>query len=231
MMALKAKPTCMKKQLICFAVITCILFFSCKQKTANSRQNRTPATANGRVGGGCEGCEAVFESPIPFDKLTDTDTLPGFEDAGPKLLVEGVVYQHDGKTPAPGVVLYVYHTNQQGIYESRSTDNGWAKRHGYRRGWIKTNERGEYHFYTVKPAPYPGRTDPAHIHPTVKEPSLNEYYIDEYVFDDDPLLTPAKRSKMENRGGSGILKTTNVNGMLVAKRNIILGLNVPGYPK
>lgn len=233
-MALKAKPACMKKQLICFAAITSLLFISCKQKTANSRQTKTPATTNVRIGGGCEGCEAIYESSIPFDKLTDTDTLPGFEflkDSIPVLLIQGVVYKPDGKTPAPGVVIYIYHTNQQGVYESRPTDTGWAKRHGYRRGWVKTNEQGEYHFYTVKPAPYPGRTGPAHIHPTIKEPGLNEYYIDEYVFDDDPLLTPGMRSTLENRGGSGILKTTNVNGMLVAKRDIILGLNVPGYQK
>ena len=32
----------------------------------------------------------------------------------------------------------------------------------------------------------------------------NEYYIDEFVFDDDVLLTGAKRKALENRGGSGV---------------------------
>lgn len=234
-MALKAKPACMKKQLICFAAFTCILFISCKQKTANSQQTGPPATTNGRVGGGCEGCEAIYESPIPFDKLTDTDTLPGFEffnDSMHKLLIRGIVYKPDGKTPAPGVVLYIYHTNQQGVYESRPADSGWAKRHGYRRGWVKTDEAGRYLFYTQRPAPYPGRNDPAHIHVTIKEPNINEYWIDEFVFDNDPLLTQNQRSKMENRGSNGILKTSEYdNWLTVAGRDIILGQNIPNYPE
>lgn len=227
--ALSAKPACMKKQLICFSVITCILLVGCKQKS-NSQQPAQPAK-HVFVGGGCEGCEAVFESPVPFEQLNETDTLPGFDEPGQKLLVEGVIYKPDGQTPAPGVVLYVYHTSTRGLYESRAGSQGWAKRHGDRRGWVKTNERGEYRFYTVKPASYPNTRNPAHIHPTIKEPGLNEYYIDEFVFDDDPLLVKSERDKMENRGGNGILKTTLVNGMLVAKHDIILGLNIPNYPK
>lgn len=39
----------------------------------------------------------------------------------------------------------------------------------------------------------------------VKEPDKNEYYVDEYVFDDDLLLTPARRGKLEDRDGSGIV--------------------------
>lgn len=220
----------MKKPLICFYVILSVLLFGCKQKTAQPQQE-TGTSKNTFVGGGCEGCEAVFESPVPFDQLNETDTLPGFNEHGQRLLVEGIIYKRDGKTPAPGVVLYVYHTGTNGLYESRNGDSGWAKRHGYHRGWVKTNERGEFRFYTIKPAPYPDARIPAHIHPTVKEPVLNEYYIDEFVFDDDPLLVKSERDKMENRGGNGILKTTMVNGMLVAKRNIILGLNIPHYPK
>ncbi len=48
---------------------------------------------------------------------------------------------------------------------------------------------------------------PAHIHTSIKEPNIdNEYYIDEFVFDDDKLLTGAKRKALENRGGSGVLR-------------------------
>ena len=42
-----------------------------------------------------------------------------------------------------------------------------------------------------------------HIHISIREPEIkNEYYIDELVFDDDPLLTTAKRAALENRGGT-----------------------------
>jgi protocatechuate 3,4-dioxygenase beta subunit len=182
------------------------------------------------VGGECEGCEAIYETPVAFEELDYTDTLPDYFEPGPKLLVTGTVYKPGGKTPAANVVVYIYHTDQKGIYSTKGNETGWGKRHGYIRGWIKTNERGEYKFYTLKPAAYPGREIPAHIHATIKEHGINEYWIDEFLFDDDPLLTATERKKCEDRCGSGIIKLQNKNGMLVAERNIILGLNIPNYP-
>ncbi len=61
----------------------------------------------------------------------------------------------DGKTPAAGIVMYVYHTDQKGIYPKKGGETGWAGRHGYIRGWIKTNAQGQYKFYTLVPASYP----------------------------------------------------------------------------
>ena len=101
----------------------------------------------------------------------------------------------------------------------------------YIRGWMRTNEKGEYKFFTLRPAAYPGRKDPEHIHITIKEPDKNEYWIDEYVFDDDPLLTDSQRKNCQDRGGSGILKVKDVGNMLKAERNIYLGKNIPDYPK
>jgi protocatechuate 3,4-dioxygenase beta subunit len=95
---------------------------------------------------------------------------------------------------------------------------------------MRTNAGGEYEFTTIKPAPYPSRDNPAHIHPIVKEPDRNEYYIDEYVFDDDPLLTQQRRNRLENRGGSGIITLVrSSDGVWHGRRNITLGLNIPNY--
>ncbi len=93
--------------------------------------------------------------------------------------------------------------------------------------------KASINFFTLKPQAYPGRKDPAHIHVTIKEPGKNEYWIDEYVFDDDPLLTHEKRNKLENRGGSGILLISSYykgRKSLKSERNIYLGRNIPGYP-
>lgn len=184
-----------------------------------------------KVGGPCEGCEAIHESPLPFDKLDSFLKMPDASWEGKKPLgVNGIVYKADGKTPAPGVILYIYHTDQNGHYAKKGNETGWGKRHGYIRGWMRTNEKGEYKFVTLRPAPYPDHSEPAHIHITVKEPGLNEYYIDEFLFDDDLLLTSDKRQKLDNRGGSGILKLKDVGNMLKAERLIYLGKNIPDYP-
>lgn len=195
-------------------------------------QNSTKKTNqdNIHVGGSCEGCEAIHESPIPFDSLKSLCWLPDWNDKGKKLAINGVVYKADG-TPAPNVIIYVYHTDQAGIYPKKGDETGWGKRHGYIRGWMKTNEKGEYKFFTLRPAAYPGRQAPEHIHVTIKEPGKNEYWIDEYLFDDDPLLTDKERKNCQDRGGSGIIKIKDVGNMFKAERNIYLGKNIPDYPK
>jgi protocatechuate 3,4-dioxygenase beta subunit len=214
---------------VLFSFSFCICINSCGQ--SHSGKGMDDSKKDIKVGGNCEGCEGIYECPVPFDKLNETDTLPDFNDAGPKIEISGIIYKADGKTPAPGIVLYIYHTDQRGIYAKKGDEKGWAKRHGYIRGWVKTNEKGEYRFFTLVPASYPNSANPKHIHPTIKEPGFTEYWIDEFVFDDDPLLPENERNKAQPVGGNGVLKTIMKEGMLRANRNIILGLNVKDYPK
>lgn len=181
------------------------------------------------VGGECEGCEAIYE--YGSMKLTWIDTLPDFHEPGPKLEITGTIFQRDGKTPAKDVILYIYHTDQKGEYSRKGNESGWGLRHGYIRGWIKTGADGKYRFYTLKPASYPGGGNPSHIHATIKEPGRKAYWIGEYLFDDDPILTTKDRqSDKRSRCGNGILVTRPAkNGMLTAQRDLVLGLNVPEY--
>jgi len=183
------------------------------------------------IGGPCEGCEAIYEQAPPFDQLAAIDTLPDFNEPGPKIAISGIVYQRDGRTPAKDVVIYIYHTNQAGYYSASKGETGWVKRHGYIRGWVKTDQHGFYQFFTLRPAPYPGRDDPEHIHITIKEPGKNEYWLSEYMFEDDRLLTLSQRKLYLYRGGDGIIKLRPPEeGISHATRHIILGLNIPDYP-
>ncbi len=217
-----SNATIMTIKIITFRLSFLLTLWMCASCNAQTKDSKSKL-----VGGGCEGCEAVYE--YGNKKLTPTDTLAGYENYGPKLKIFGTVLQKDGSTPAEHVIVYIYHTNRKGVYETKGNETGWAKRHGYIRGWIKTGRDGKYTFYTFRPASYPDRSEPEHIHVTVKEPDKNEYYLDDYVFDDDPLLTQSARDKLKNRGGSGIMKPTMENGMLTIKRNIILGKNIPNY--
>ncbi len=184
-----------------------------------------PPDANKRVGGGCDGCELMLEG-MPQTLASQTIITP--VDGGEPLEVEGVIFQEDGKTPAPNVILYVYHTDAKGFY-SPAPGQTAARRHGGLRGWMQTDANGRYKFRTIRPAPYPNRHLPAHIHAVVKEPGKNEYYIDDFLFDDDPLLTREKRTQ-EARGGSGIVRVTrNADGVWIARRDLVLGRNIPDY--
>jgi protocatechuate 3,4-dioxygenase, beta subunit len=170
-------------------------------------------------------------------KISSIDTSAGWKQKGQKILLTGRVFKQDGKTPAAGVLMYYYQTNTEGRYvhkpeEARSmSPNNLGQTHGYIRGWVKTAEDGKYFIYTIRPGTYPDSEEPAHVHVTVKEPGdLKEYYIDDFVFEDDPFLTINKRQKLKNRGGAGIVKLEPRGNIAIGERNIILGLNIPGYP-
>ncbi len=178
------------------------------------------------VGGPCEGCEAIFE--FGDQKLSSVDTLPEFGSDGIDIKVTGTVYKIDGKTPAEGVILYVYQTNEEGVYPKKGDETGWARRHGYIRGWIKTDEEGRYSFLTQKPMFY--GNEPAHIHLTILEPNGKYYWLGSYLFEGDKNLTSGQLNDINPRGGStGIMSLTIDEDILTGNRDIILGKNISGY--
>jgi protocatechuate 3,4-dioxygenase beta subunit len=213
------------KYLLSTAFALCVLH-GCAQNSTQKNKSQKDI----QVGGRCEGCEAIYESPVPFAQLKSIDTLPGYNEAGPKIEISGIIYQRDGKTPAKDIILYVYHTDQAGLYSKKGNEKGWGLRHGYIRGWLKTDANGFYKFYTLIPASYPNSTILKHIHPTIKEPGFTEYWMDDFIFDDDPFLTEKERNKKNPVGGNGVLKPELKNGIFKATRNITLGLNVQDYP-
>lgn len=211
-----------------FLVINTFLLFSCNGQTITNDKN-SPEKTN-LVGGPFENGEFMYLG-MP-ENIKSMDTSAGWAQNGQKILITGTIYKLNGKTPAPGVILYYYHTDINGVYAGKPGLDPRVVRHGYIRGWVKSDTKGKYAIYTVRPAPYPNRNFEAHIHPSIKEPNIDkEYYIDEFVFDDDKLLTGEKRKKLPNRGGSGILRVFKKGDLQIAEHNIILGLNIPNYPE
>lgn len=189
---------------------------ACRARTAGSSRSKPRADLYN-----CEGCEGAFER--------DANTLDWHEamappnEPGEAMRIEGRVMQSDGQTPAEGVVVYAYQTNAEGLYANGSIETEWSRRHGNLRGWVKTDANGHYAFHTIKPAPYPNQTMPAHVHLTIVEPGQRAYYIDDIVFDGEFGVTPSYRQRQEFRGGSGIVKLQRTpEGLWLARRNILL---------
>ena len=195
-----------------------LLLFSC----ARSQEQNEPEL----VGGPCEGCEAVLEYEN-WD-MNAIDTLPEFNSAENKLKITGTIYEADGETPAENIILYIHHTNAEGIYPTKGDEKEWARRHGYIRGWIKTGKDGRYTFYTQVPGSYPDGRNPAHIHPFILEPDGKYYYLSAYFFDGDPLLTDDHQEDPP-RGGDGVVKLQDDGDMYLIERDFILGKGIPGY--
>jgi len=210
-----------------FLLILLLCVCSCKGQTREEIENHS----------------ADFDKSPPIYykmplNLSSRDTCPGWDLEGQKILLTGTVYKSDGKTPVSNAILYYYQTDPEGRYPTKTSEarnmppNNLGQTHGYLRGWIKTDQDGKYAIYTVKPGSYPSRAEAAHIHVYVKDPQMEQpYYIDNFVFDMDPLLTADRRKKMENRGGSGVIRFIEKKGLQIGERNIILGLNIPNYPK
>ncbi len=168
--------------------------------------------------------------------ISSIDTSPGWRLPAQQLLITGTIFHPDGITPAENVTLYYYQTNHEGRYlhvpaaQRSMPPNEQGQTHGYIRGWVKTGKDGRYAIYTTRPGSYPDFPTPAHIHITIHEPGNGKaYYVDDMVFDDDPLLNSKERQRLENRGGAGVLRLMKKGNLQVGERNIILGLNIPGY--
>lgn len=182
------------------------------------------------VGLPCEGCGAVFEG-MP-EILAANSTLASPEEPGQRMRIVGTVFAEDGR-PAPGVIVYAYHTNARGIYPTDERFRGQAGfRHGRLRGWAKTDGNGRYRFDTIKPGGYPDTDIPAHVHMHVIEVGRCTYYIDDILFEDDPRLDAGKRRQLiRGRGGSGLVSPAkDADGNWTVTRDIFLGAEIPGYP-
>lgn len=106
------------------------------------------------------------------------------QEPGPRLLMRGTVYDKDGQ-PAPGVRLFLYHTDAEGFYSRPVSDPRRARL----RGTVWTDARGLYEFDTVKPGHYAGGSPPPmHIHVHMEPPGLPDHWVESFYFEGDPQL-------------------------------------------
>ncbi|MCF7560699.1 hypothetical protein L3X39_08615 [Sabulilitoribacter multivorans] len=178
-----------------------------------------------------ESAEASNEIPQDYKKrspiydysekqLNNVDTIPDFASKSNKLKITGTIYESDGVTPAKNVLLFIHQADEDGNFELKRENK---KRYVHHRGWVKTNDDGQYTFYTFVPGSYIYGNELRQILPIIKEPGKPEQKIETFVFDDDPLLKDACREKIEQTNPNRILKLDKKEGLFVAKRDIILG--------
>ena len=134
--------------------------------------------------------------------------IAGPDEPGEPLVLSGTVYGADGRTPLPGVTVYVYQTDVHGLYNPLGR---FGVPHRLR-GWANTDDDGRYQFHTVKPGPYPNRTTPAHIHMTVARDDIPEWWLPEVRFEGDPLLTAADVAASTAAGRFGNVRPLVVHG-------------------
>lgn len=158
------------------------------------------------------------EFPGRAEDLPARVEIAGAREPGERMAISGrCLNWQDGK-PAAGVIIYAYHTDRTGLYDGGPK----GTRHARLRGWMRTGADGAYAFTSIKPAPYPDRTLPAHIHFIVLEPGRKPYWIDDIVFDGEYRVDAAYRAKAENRGGDGIIALKKTGNVWTGARDITL---------
>jgi hypothetical protein len=152
--------------------------------------------------------------------LSNTDTIPDYSTKTNKLKLTGTIYMSDGVTPASDVVLFIEQANEDGDFELRKIGDN---RYVFHRIWVKTGADGNYIIYTFIPGNDRRYNQLQQIFPIVKEPLKQEYQLETFLFDEDPLLTKRCRKRIKKKSDvTRILKLKQADGIFVAQRDIIL---------
>lgn len=122
-------------------------------------------------------------------QLSSTARIAPETEPGTPLVVHGRAFAADGTTPLAGAIIFAYHTDAGGLYDRRE-----AGPHSWRlKGWAKTDADGRFEFRTMRPGPYPGSRNPAHIHVTLFTPDGRRYHAGGMLFEDDAFVTAEDR--------------------------------------
>lgn len=129
-------------------------------------------------------------------------------EVGAPLVVNGRVYQSDGRTPAAGITVFAYQTDRNGVY-----DEPGRGPHSWRlKGWATTDAEGRFEFRTIRPASYPNAAVPQHVHLHLEAPNLPRRWTTELEFDDDPKMTARKRQQSRQAGMFGGVRPVTQRG-------------------
>lgn len=194
------------------------LLLNCKNNTLAQKSDKNILSLIKKNAITDESCNWCGAKDAP-ENISWKTVLADSSGKGEPMIISGTIFKTDGKTPAPNVLVYFYHTNPEGLYGRRG-----EPRHGRFRGWMLTNERGNYEFSTIKPASYPNSTVSSHVHMTVTGKDFKEDWIDSILFEGDRFLTVQDRNEAGKRGGfNPILKLEKgADGVLRGTRNIRL---------
>ena len=174
------------------------------------------------------GCGQAAQSNQAVVGSKDTTEIPSTIkmvadiEPGERMIISGIIYLPDGKTPAKGAILSVWHTDAKGYYIAGG--GGAGEEHPRLHGRMKTGADGKYEFSSIRPAHYPDNSTPAHIHGHLSAPGFPEYPLI-YYFEGDSLITDQNRSALNHHHGGSpsiIPLTKNNNGVWIGHRNFIL---------
>lgn len=165
-------------------------------------------------------CLLLAVDPVPAPASSIVIPPPG--EPGEALILSGIIYAEDGRTPIAGALLRVYHADARGLYNAEGATAGGGGANARLRGTMRTDAAGRYEFRTIRPASYPGTRILAHIHASIEVPGGAERPIEDYHFAGDPFLPEgaAERAGRLGRFASIVTLSKGDDGVWRGHRDI-----------
>ncbi len=154
------------------------------------------------------------------ERMASVGRIASLTEPGTPLVILGQVFEPDGRTPAPGVVVHAYHRDQDG-FDFGPNDHAlttWRLQ-----GWVKTDAQGRFEFQTIRPAPDHMGREGAHVHFTLESQRFGRQWAPTVYLSDDPLVTKRTREQSAEAGEFGWVRDVTVrNGIQRTNVNIRL---------
>ena len=140
--------------------------------------------------------EAQKHRPVT---LSSTSRIAPVGEPGTPLAIHATIFARNGVTPQSGAIVFGYHTDRTGTYGPRGSRTWRLK------GWAKADDLGRFRFDTVRPAPYPNRSDAAHIHFFADGGGVERQTLTTILFEGDPKITAREQADSAALGKFGFI--------------------------
>jgi protocatechuate 3,4-dioxygenase beta subunit len=144
-----------------------------------------------------------FRELIRDHAATGGTRLVPDSEPGDAFHVAGTVLDREGQ-PIANALIYLYHTSAKGWYSDKAAHiggSGGDPSHARLFAYLKSDAKGRYEIFTIRPEGYPETDLPAHIHVHIREPGGDsDAVVTEIMFEDDPRLTPEWRKQAIEAG-------------------------------
>ena len=135
----------------------------------------------------CTLTSSDIEGPYWSENHPNRTILANPDEPGTRIFISGVVLYNDCETPIENAIIDVWHANDNGCYTVfQECQSGNTDQDPYNlRGYMRTDENGNYAFESILPGYYSGR--PRHFHFKITSPSGFEH-ITQCYFQNDPSI-------------------------------------------
>ena len=135
-----------------------------------------------------------------------TARIAPLSEPGLPLRIRGTLVGPDGRTPLGKALVFAYHTDREGLYNSTGTAHSWRLR-----GAVRTTADGTFEFNTIRPASYPQTRIPQHVH-VVLQTADGRFHAGEWRFADDPMIDADERARSAAAGTFGWVRPVRTDG-------------------